>query len=62
MSWRSDLTVEEILHPDQSRVIKQAKFTYSTFGKSFRKRHKNNWRPGKKQVQALKGLKSDTQQ
>ena len=62
MSWRSDLTVEEILHPDQSRVIKQAKFTYSTFGKSFRKRHKNNLRPGKKQVQALKGLKSDTQQ
>ena len=54
MRWRSDLTVEEILHPDQSRVIKQTKFTYSTFGKSFRKRHKNNWRPGKKQVQALK--------
>ena len=29
------LTGEEILHPDQRKVIEQAKFTYSLLGKSF---------------------------
>ena len=28
------LTLEEILHPDQSRMIEQAKFTYSHLGKT----------------------------
>ena len=29
------LTGEEIPHPDQRKVIEQAKFTYSLLGKSF---------------------------
>ena len=31
------LTGEEILPPDQRRVIEQAKFTYSPLGKAFKK-------------------------
>ena len=31
------LTGEEILPPDQGRVIEQAKFTYSPLGKAFEK-------------------------
>ena len=31
------LTGEEILPSDQSRIIEQAKFTYSPFGKGFEK-------------------------
>ena len=31
------LTGEEILPPDQRRVIEQAKFTYSSLGKAFEK-------------------------
>ena len=31
------LTGEEILPPDQKRVIEQAKFTYSPLGKAFEK-------------------------
>ena len=39
------LTGEEILPPDQKRVMKQAKFTYKKgFRKSFRKTNKNDWR------------------
>ena len=34
---------KEILSLDQSRLIEQAKFTYSPLGKAFEK-HKNNWR------------------
>ena len=34
------LTVQEILPPDQRRVIEQAKFTYSPLGKAFEKQTK----------------------
>ena len=34
------LTCEEILHPDQRRVIEQAKFAYSSLGKAFEKQTK----------------------
>ena len=34
------VTVEEILPPDQSRLIEQAKFTYSPLGKAFKKQIK----------------------
>ena len=34
------LTGEEILHPDQRRVIEQAKFAYSSLGKAFKKQTK----------------------
>ena len=34
------LTGEEILPSDQSRIIEQAKFIYSLFGKGFEKRAK----------------------
>ena len=34
------LTGEEILPPDQRRVIEQAKFTYSPLGKAFKKQTK----------------------
>ena len=34
------LTGEEILPPDQGRVIEQAKFTYSPLGKAFKKQTK----------------------
>ena len=36
------LTREEILLSYQSRIIVQAKFTYSTFYKAFEKTNKNN--------------------
>ena len=35
------LTVEELLPPDQRRVIEQAKFTYSSLGKVFEKQTKS---------------------
>ena len=38
------LTAEEILRFDQSRIIQQAKFTYSPLGKRFWKTNKNNWK------------------
>ena len=37
------LTGEEILTSDQSRIIEQAKFTYSSLGKVIEKQNKNNW-------------------
>ena len=44
------LTAEEILPPDQRRVIEQAKFAYSTFRNVF----ENNWRlQEKKQINAI---------
>ena len=44
------LTAEEILPPDQRRVIEQAKFAYSTFRNVF----ENNWRlQKKKQINAI---------
>ena len=36
------LTGEEILPSDQSRLIEQAKFTYSPLGKAFEKKIENN--------------------
>ena len=38
---------EEILPSDQSRIIEQAKFTYSPFGKAFEKQIKTNEEQGK---------------
>ena len=53
---------KEILPSDQSRVIEQAKFTYSPLGKSFEKQRKTIEDQGIKQVQALKTLKSKENQ
>ena len=55
------LTGEEILPSDQSRIIEQAKFTYSPLGKAFKKQIKTIEEQGKKQVEALKILKPNTQ-
>ena len=46
------LTGEEMLPPDQIRVIKQAKFTYSPIGKAFEKQTKID-EQGKKQIYAI---------
>ena len=51
------LTVEEILLSDQSRIIEEAKFTYSPLGKAFKKQIKTMKDQGKNQVGALKLLK-----
>ena len=48
---------EKILPPNQSRVIEQAKFTYSPLGKAFEKQIKAIENQGKKQVEAFKVLK-----
>ena len=40
---------------DQSRIIKQAKFTYSPLGKAFEKQIKTIEDQGEKQIKALKG-------
>ena len=53
------LTGEEILPSDQSRIIEQAKFTYSPVGKTFEKQIKTIEEQGIKQVEALKVLKPD---
>ena len=50
------LTGEEILSPDQSRIIEQAKFTYSPLCKAFEKQIKTIEEQGKKQVEALKPI------
>ena len=55
------LTGEEILPSDQSRIIEQAKFTYSPLGKAFEKQIKTIEEQGKKQVEALEVLKPITQ-
>ena len=46
---------------DQSRIIQQSKFTYSPLGKAFKKQIKTTEEQGKKQVEALKVLKSNIQ-
>ena len=51
------LTGEEILPYDQSRIIEQAKFTYSPQGKSFEKQTKTIEVQGIKHVKVLKTLK-----
>ena len=43
------LTEEEILHPNQSQIVEQAKFTQSPLGKALEKQTK-------KQADALKSL------
>ena len=42
------LRSEEILPPDQKKVIEQAKFTYSPLGKTFEKQTKSIEEQGKK--------------
>ena len=53
-SWKIDkyefLTGEEILPPDQRRVIEQAEFTYSPLGKAFEKQTKTIEEQGKKKA------------
>ena len=51
---------EEILHKsDKSRIVEQAKFTYSPLSKAFEKQIKTIEDQGLKQVEALKPLKSE---
>ena len=47
------LTGEEILCPDQKRVMEQVKFTYSPLGKKFEKQTKAIEGQGEKQIKAL---------
>ena len=54
------LTGDEILPPDQSGIIEQAKFTYFPLGKAFEKQIKTTEERGKKQVEALEVLKPNT--
>ena len=56
------LTGEEILPSNQSRIIVQAKLTYSPLGKAFEKQIKTIEEQGIKQVEALKALKSEENQ
>ena len=46
------LTGEEILPSSQSRIIEQARFTYSTLGKAFEKQTKTIEEQGRKQTEA----------
>ena len=55
------VTGEEILPFDQSRIIEQAKFTYSPLRKAFEKQIKTIEEKRKKQVEALEVLKPITQ-
>ena len=55
------LTRKEILPSDQSRIIEQAKFTYSPLSKAFEKQIKIIEEQEKKQVGALEVLKPNTQ-
>ena len=52
---------KETLSSVQSRIIEQAKFTYSPLVKAFEKQIKTIEEEGKKQVEALKVLKPITQ-
>ena len=54
-------TGQEIFPSDQSRIIKQAKFTYSPVGKAFEKQIKAIEEQGKKQVEALEVVNLNTQ-
>ena len=53
------LTGEEILPSDKSRILEQAKFTYSPWGKAFEKQIKTIEEQGRKQVVALEVLKPE---
>ena len=57
-----NLTGKEILPPDQSRIIEQAKFTCSPLGKAYEKQIKAVEDQGIKQVEALKILKLEENQ
>ena len=52
-----NLTGEEILPPNQQRIIQQAKFNYSPLGKGFEKQIKTIKDQGKKQVKAIQDNK-----
>ena len=56
------LTGEEILPSNKSRIIEQAKFTYSPLGKAFEKQMKTTEDQRIKQVEALKALKPEENQ
>ena len=56
------VTGEVILPSNQRQIIKQAKFTYSPRSKSFEKQTKTIEDQGQKQIDALKNLKSNTQE
>ena len=47
------LTGEEILPSDQSRIIEQAKFTYSPLGKAFENQTKTIEEQGRKQIEVI---------
>ena len=51
------LTGQEILPSDQSRMIKQGKFTYSSFEKVFGKQRTTIENQGQKQIKAIKEQK-----
>ena len=53
------LTGEDILPSNQQQIIEQAKFTYSPLGKAFEKKTIED--QGKKQVDVLNTLKSNSQ-
>ena len=55
------LTGEDILSFNQQQVIEQARFTYSPLGKAFQIQVKTIENQGKKQVDALKDLKTKKQ-
>ena len=55
------LTGEKILLSDQSRIVEQAKFTYSPLSKAFEKQIETIEEQGKKQVEALEVLKHNIQ-
>ena len=56
------LTGEEILPSNQSRIIVQAKLTYSPLGKAFEKQIKTIEEQGIKQFEALQALKPEENQ
>ena len=55
------LTGEDILASNQQQIIKQAKITYSPFGKAFEKQIKTIENQGQEQVKALENLKPKEQ-
>ena len=56
------LTREEVLPSNQKQIIEQAEFTYSPLAKAFGKQAKTIEDEGKKQADALKNLKPNTQE
>ena len=54
-----NLTGEEILPSDETRIIERDKFTYYLLGKAFEKQIKTVEDQGIKQVEALKALKPE---